>query len=50
MMGKGINVFAIADELIERGLNDCAMVKGVKWVHRGDVAKLMNNYDQVWRW
>lgn len=50
MMGKGINVFAIADELVERGLNDCAMVKGVKWVHRGDVAKLMNNYDQVWRW
>jgi sulfur relay (sulfurtransferase) DsrF/TusC family protein len=50
MMGKGINVFAVADDLVERGLDDCAMVKSVKWVQRSDVAKLMNSYDQVWRW
>lgn len=50
MMGKGIEVFAVAEDLVERGLLDCAMVKGVRRVTRGDLPRLMNGYDQVWRW
>lgn len=50
IMGKGIAVFAIADDLAERGLSDCAMVTGARRVSRGDVARLMDGYDQVWRW
>lgn len=50
MMSKGIAVFALVDDLADRGLGDCAMVDGVRRVSRGDVARLMRNYDQVWRW
>ncbi|MEQ1865278.1 MAG: DsrE family protein [Micropepsaceae bacterium] len=50
MMDKGIDVLAVADDLIDRGLADCTMVKGVRRVQRGDLAKLMDGYDRIWRW
>jgi sulfur transfer complex TusBCD TusB component (DsrH family) len=50
MIAKGIAVYAVAEDLGERGLADCATVKDVRRISRGDVARLMNGYDQVWRW
>lgn len=50
MMGKGIEVYALTDDLVDRGLADCATVKGVRRINRGDLAGLMDGYDQVWRW
>ncbi|NOT40937.1 MAG: hypothetical protein HOP13_10630 [Alphaproteobacteria bacterium] len=50
MISKGIAVIAVADDLIDRGLGDSALIEGVRRVHRGDVARVMSNYDQVWRW
>jgi sulfur relay (sulfurtransferase) DsrF/TusC family protein len=50
MLGKGIDVFAIAEDLAERGLGDAKTVDGVRVVSRAAIARLMNAYDQVWRW
>jgi sulfur transfer complex TusBCD TusB component (DsrH family) len=50
MVSTGIGVFAAAEDLIDRGLIDCEMVKGVRRVNRGDVARLVDAYDRVWRW
>lgn len=50
MMGKGIGVYAVADDLDERGLADGATVKGVRRVSRGDLARLITSYDRVWQW
>jgi hypothetical protein len=50
MVSTGIGVFAVAEDLIDRGLIDCEMVKGVRRVNRGDVARLVDAYDRVWRW
>lgn len=50
MISKGIAVFALADDLADRGLSDGAIVAGVTRVQRGDVARLMRDYDQIWRW
>jgi hypothetical protein len=50
MIEKGIGVFAIADDLADRGLADVAMVKGVRRLPRSEVARLMAGYDRVWRW
>lgn len=50
MTTKGIAVYALADDLVERGLSDAALVPGVRRIQRGDIARLMNGYDQVWRW
>jgi sulfur relay (sulfurtransferase) DsrF/TusC family protein len=50
MTGKGVKIFAVADDLVERGLGDNGLVEGVRRLQRGDIPQLMNGYDQVWRW
>jgi sulfur transfer complex TusBCD TusB component (DsrH family) len=50
ILAKGVPVYAIADDLADRGLMDSALVKGVVRINRADVARLMNSCDRVWRW
>src|SRR5262245_47334522 len=50
MIGKDIVVYALADDLADRGLADAKMVSGVRRIPRTEVAKLMAGYDCVWRW
>jgi sulfur transfer complex TusBCD TusB component (DsrH family) len=50
MIGKGIGVAAIADDLAERGLSDAKMVNGVRRVVRTELARLIAGYDRVWCW
>ena len=50
MIENGIAVFAVADDLAERGLADVAMVKGVRRLPRAEIARLITGYDRVWRW
>lgn len=50
MIAKGVPVYVLADDLVDRGLMDCALVKGVVRIGRNDAAKLMNTCDRVWRW
>ena len=50
MIAKGIAVFAVADDLADRGLADSGLVKGVHRVPRNEVARLISTYDRVWRW
>jgi hypothetical protein len=50
MIAKGIAVFAVADDLADRGLMDAALVKGVVRINRGDIPRLMSVSDHVWRW
>lgn len=50
MTTKGIAVYALAEDLVARGLSDVTLVSGVRRIQRGDIARLMNGYDQVWQW
>jgi sulfur transfer complex TusBCD TusB component (DsrH family) len=50
MLAKGIEVFAVTDDLADRGLADATLIKGVHRVPRSEVARLMTAYDRVWRW
>jgi sulfur relay (sulfurtransferase) DsrF/TusC family protein len=47
---KGVPVFAVREDLEERGLSITSCIDGVKLIHRNDVALLMDDYDQVWHW
>jgi hypothetical protein len=50
LQDKGVAVFAIRDDLEERGLNLANCLPGVNLIRRGDIALWLDDYDQVWHW
>ena len=50
LIEKGVTVFAIRDDLEERGLDPSNCVSGVKLIRRNDVALLLDDYNHVWHW
>jgi hypothetical protein len=50
LQAKGVSVFAIRDDLEERGVNIANCLPGVNLIRRNDIALLLDDYDQVWHW
>jgi sulfur transfer complex TusBCD TusB component (DsrH family) len=50
LQDKGVSVFAIRDDLEERGVNISSCLPGVNLIRRNDIALLLDDYDQVWHW
>jgi hypothetical protein len=50
LVGKGIAVHAVAEDLVERGLANAKLIEGIALVSRSDIAKLFDAHDQVWHW
>jgi len=50
LQDKGVSVFAIRDDLEERGVNLAICLTGVNLIRRNDIALLLDDYDQVWHW
>jgi intracellular sulfur oxidation DsrE/DsrF family protein len=47
---KGVKVFALADDLEERGIDKYNCVSGVQMIRRSELVGLMEAYEQVWHW
>jgi len=50
LQDKGVSVFAIREDLEERGVNLSNCLAGVQLIRRHDIALLLDDYDQVWHW
>jgi hypothetical protein len=50
LIEKGVSVFAVRDDLEERGVDLSNCVAGVKLIRRNDIALLLDDYNQVWHW
>ena len=50
LIGKGVEVYVVEDDVAERGLERSDLIAGIKPVGRGGLAKLFANYDQIWHW
>jgi sulfur relay (sulfurtransferase) DsrF/TusC family protein len=50
LQDKGVSVFAIRDDLEERGVDISNCLPGVNLIRRNDIALLLDDYDQVWHW
>ena len=50
LQDKGVSVFAIREDLEERGVNLANCLTGVQLIRRHDIALLLDDYDQVWHW
>ncbi len=47
---KGVTVYAVRDDLEERGINRANCAGSVEIIARGDIAGLMEEHDQIWHW
>ncbi|MFL6208698.1 MAG: DsrE family protein [Pyrinomonadaceae bacterium] len=50
LQAKGVQVFAIGEDLDERGIKRAACIGGVQLIERKDVAALFEEFAQVWHW
>src|SRR6185295_15169068 len=50
LQAKGVKVFAVKNDLEERGIDGANHIGGVQLIQRSDVALLMDDYQQVWHW
>ncbi len=50
LVGKGVEVYAVEEDIAERGLGNAAFVEGVKRIPRAEVPGIMDGHDQVWHW
>src|SRR5439155_8444522 len=50
MIAKGIPVYAVREDLEQRGIKPGDLVSGVTPVGKTDVARLFDEHDMVWHW
>jgi sulfur relay (sulfurtransferase) DsrF/TusC family protein len=47
---KDVPLYAVEEDLEERGLLDAALIPSVKVVARADLPRLLDEYPRVWKW
>jgi sulfur relay (sulfurtransferase) DsrF/TusC family protein len=50
LRGKGVEVYAVREDLEERGLDSRDCVEGVGLIGRAEVAALFEGHDRIWHW
>jgi sulfur relay (sulfurtransferase) DsrF/TusC family protein len=50
LIGKGVEVYVVSDDLTERGLQSEELIGGLKTIRKADLPTLCGSYDQVWHW
>ncbi len=50
LVGKGVDVYIVKEDLAERGLEDEELIGGLNTIARAEIPGLLENYDQVWHW
>jgi sulfur transfer complex TusBCD TusB component (DsrH family) len=50
LKNKSVRVFAVRDELEERGISLDKCISGVELIRRKEIANLMVAHDQIWHW
>jgi sulfur relay (sulfurtransferase) DsrF/TusC family protein len=50
LIAKDIDVYAVKEDLEERGVADLHLVAGVRRIPRARLPELMDAHDQVWHW
>lgn len=47
---KGAQVYAVHDDLEERGIDRNSCINGIELIRRSDIAGLLEEHDQIWHW
>ncbi|MEA5469602.1 DsrE family protein [Spirulina sp. 06S082] len=50
MLEKGIAIYAVAEDVRDRGLPQDKFIAGIQLIPLGEVAELCDRFEQVWHW
>lgn len=50
LVAKGVPVYALAEDLAQRGLGPGDIVNGVERVSRDNLPEILGKFDQIWHW
>ena len=50
LIGKGIEVYIVSEDVDERGLAQSDLIDGLKSISRGNLPQLLDAHDLVWHW
>jgi intracellular sulfur oxidation DsrE/DsrF family protein len=50
MIAQGIPVYAVEEDLAQRGIPTADLVPGVTRVHQQEIARLFDAHDAIWHW
>ncbi len=50
LLDKGVNVYAMAEDIAERGIDSSDFVEGIQNIERSSIPDLFSDYDQIWNW
>jgi sulfur transfer complex TusBCD TusB component (DsrH family) len=50
LIGKGVAVYIVKEDLAARGLEDEELIDGLNPISSAEVPGLLENYDHVWHW
>ncbi len=50
LLDRNVPVYAIAEDIDERGISRERLLQGLREIHRSDLAPLLDQYDAVWHW
>jgi len=50
LIGKGVEVYIVEEDVAERGLERTDLIDGLKPVPRAGMPKLFAGFDRVWHW
>lgn len=50
LIGKGVPVHILEEDVAERGLERTDLIDGLKPISREDVAGLVDQFDKIWHW
>ncbi|MCG8433145.1 MAG: DsrE family protein [Gammaproteobacteria bacterium] len=50
LIKKGVSVFAVKEDFIERGLDKENLIDDVQLISKTELPGLFNSYDHIWHW
>jgi hypothetical protein len=50
LLEKGVRVFAVREDVEQRGIDTATCVGGVELIRGGEIGALLDEHEQVWHW
>jgi len=50
LLPKGVAVYAVEEDISERGIKPNELIEGIQRVGRGDLPKLFADFERIWHW